>query len=294
MDIQYRNSKRIAAGTVAMHAALAVISLLAVIPLVVVVSASLSDEAALAREGYGLLPAQFSLEAYAFLLRQPDQLIRSYSVTVAVTALGTVLSLLVTSLLAYPLSRKDFQLRRGFSLYVLFTMLFSGGLVPSYMVVSRVFQLKDTIWALILPYLVIAWFVFLLRTFFATIPDEVIESAKLDGVGEYRLFVQIIVPLSTPVLATIGLFCTLNYWNDWYLALLYIDDRDLMPLQFLLMNIMKNIEVMNSSVNTTTSIIPADTVRMATAVVAIGPIVFVYLFFQRFFVRGLTVGAVKG
>ncbi|MCD9024874.1 carbohydrate ABC transporter permease [Cohnella silvisoli] len=277
-----------------LHVILLIISLLCILPLIVVISASLSDEAALTQNGYSLIPTQFSLDAYQFLFRQPDQLLRSYGVTFLVTGIGTIASLLVTSLLAYPLSRKDFQLRRSLSMYILFTMLFSGGLVPSYMVVSRVFHLKDTIWSLILPYLVIAWFVFLMRTFFATIPDEIIESAKIDGVGEYRLYFQIIVPLSTPVLATIGLFCTLNYWNDWYLALLYIDDRNLIPLQYLLMNIMKNIEVINSSVNATTSIIPSDTVRMATATLAIGPIIFVYLFFQKFFVRGLTVGAVKG
>lgn len=290
---RYRDLKQIVSKTL-FYFVLVIISLFCVLPLVIIISSSFSDENALVNFGYGFLPREFSLEAYRFLFNQPEQLVRSYEITIFVTIFGTAASLLVTSLLAYPLSRKDFRMRNGLSFYVLFTMLFNGGLVPTYIVITKVLHLKDTPWALILPYLIIPWFVLLMRTFFATIPDEIIESAKMDGIGEYRLFWQIIMPLSTPVLATIGLFCTLNYWNDWYLALLYIESRNLIPLQYLLMNIIKNIEVINSSTNTTTTLIPSDTVRLATAVLAIGPIIFVYLFFQKYFVRGLTVGAVKG
>lgn len=275
-------------------AILSLVSALCFVPLLIVVSASLTDESSLVNDGYALLPRQFSAAAYVYLLGQPKQIAVSYGVTTFVTVVGTLLSMLVMGLLAYPLSRRSFRWKKGISFYVFFTMLFNGGLVPTYMVVAQMLHLKDSIWALVLPYVVVPWFVLLLRTFFATIPEEIIESAKIEGVGEYRLFFRIVLPLSAPVLATVALFCMLNYWNDWFLALLYVDSRNLMPLQYLLYNIMKNIETLNMSTNTTYTQVPSETVRMATAVVAIGPIIFGYLFLQKYFVRGLTVGAIKG
>jgi len=277
-----------------LHLILLLCSLLCLIPLVIVISASLSDEAALSEYGYGFWPSKLSLSAYNYIFQQPEQILTSYGVTLLVTLTGTALSILIMSLLAYPISRKDFVWKRSISFYVFFTMLYSGGLVPTYIIVAQVLHLKDTIWVLILPYVVIPWFVLLLRTFFASIPDEIVESGKLDGLGEYRLFFQIVVPLSTPVLATISLFSTLNYWNDWFQALLYIDDRTLMPLQYLLYSVMTNADAVNSSMNSTTAAMPTETVKMATAVIAVGPILFAYLFFQKYFVRGLTVGAIKG
>ncbi|NOU86186.1 ABC transporter permease subunit [Paenibacillus sp. LMG 31460] len=273
---------------------LSLVGFLCVFPLVIVVSASFSSENALVEHGFMVFPKEFSTAAYRYLWHQPEQLLRSYGVTVFVTVSGTISALLLSSLLAYPLSRIDFKWKGPISFYVFFTMLFNGGLVPTYIVVSQVFHLKDTIGALILPYLILPWYVLLLRTFFKAIPTEIIESAKIDGIGEYRLFFRIMMPLSTPVLATIGLFSSLNYWNDWFLALLYIDSRELLPLQYLLITIIQNIQAINASVNTVTSAAPAETVRMATAVLAIGPIIFVYSFFQKYFVKGLTVGAIKG
>lgn len=284
------------ARTFLMYAILIALSLLCIIPLWLVVSASLSSEATLSLHGYGLVPAVFSLDAYLYIFRDSHQLADSYLVTIAVTALGTVCALLMTSLLAYPLARKDFMFRNPFSLYVFFTMLFNGGLVPFYILVTQYLHLKDTILALIVPYLIQPFYVLLMRTFFAAVPDSLFESARIDGAGEWYTYWRIMLPLSTPVLATVGLFISLVYWNDWYLGLLFIDDRSLLPLQYLLMSLMTNIEILssNSQISSQLGAIPAETARMAMAILAIGPIVCVYLFFQKYFVKGLTVGAVKG
>ncbi len=275
---------------------LAVLSIMCLLPLWLVLSASLTDETSLTLNGYGLLPKEWSISAYQFIFQDSSQLIDSYVVTIAVTIMGTLLGVFITALLSYPLSRKDFAFRQSFSFYVFFTMLFNGGLVPFYILISQYLHLKDTIWVLIFPYLVQPFYVLLMRSFFSTIPVALIESAKIDGAGELYSFFKIVLPLSTPVLATIGLFISLVYWNDWYLGLLFIENRQLLPLQYLLMTLMTNIEVMSSNIQTGGSLarIPAESARMAMAIVAVGPIAFVYLFFQKFFVRGLTVGAVKG
>jgi putative aldouronate transport system permease protein len=278
-----------------LYGGLSIFALLCLIPLVLVISSSLTEEKNLAKYGYSLWPKEFSLSAYSYVFKNGDQLLTSYGVTGLVTLAGTLLGLLVCSLLAYPMSRKDFKLRNHLSFYVFFTMLFNGGLVPTYIVVTQFLHLKDTIWVLILAHTVSAFYVLLLKTFFATIPDSLIESAKLEGAGEFRIFFQIVAPLAKPALATIGLFLTLVYWNDWFQALLYIDDRELLPLQYLLVMLMTSIEFMDMNPNATSGMemVPTETVRMAMAVLAVGPMSIVYLFFQKFFVRGLTVGAVK-
>ncbi|WP_079913311.1 carbohydrate ABC transporter permease [Paenibacillus sp. 32352] len=280
---------------IVLYGGLALFALLCVIPLILVISSSLTEEKNLAQYGYRLWPKEFSLSAYAYVFKNGEQLLTSYGVTALVTAVGTLLGLLVCSLLAYPMSRKDFRFRNGLSFYVFFTMLFNGGLVPTYIVVTQFLHLKDTIWALILAHTVSAFYVLLLKTFFATIPDSLVESAKLEGAGEFRIFFGIAAPLAKPALATVGLFFTLIYWNDWFQALLYIDDRDLLPLQYLLVMLMTSIEFMDLNPNATSGMemVPTETVRMAMAVLAVGPMSLVYLYFQKFFVRGLTVGAVK-
>ncbi|MBP1994490.1 carbohydrate ABC transporter permease [Paenibacillus eucommiae] len=285
-----------AIGKGVLYLTLILLTVICIIPLWLVVSTSLTSENALTLHGYGLIPQEFSLDAYRYIWNDSKQLLDSYKITILVTVLGTISALCFTSLLSYPLSRKDFVFRNPFSFYIFFTMLFNGGLVPFYILVSQYLHLKDTIWALIIPYLVQPFYVLLMRTFFATIPDSLIESAKIDGAGELYIFSKIIVPLSTPVLATVGLFISLIYWNDWYLGLLFIEDRKLLPLQYLLMTLMTNIEVMSSNLQASAGLlrIPAETARMAMAVLAIGPIACIYMFFQKYFVRGLTVGAVKG
>ncbi len=281
-----------------LHAALLVITVLFLIPLVVVVSASFTDEIALTRNGYGLWPSQFSLDAYNYILLDPSQILRSYGVTISVTVIGTVLGLLVMSLLAYALARHDFTWRRPLAFFVFFTMLFNGGLVPTYILVTQYLKLRDTLWVLILPYLVVPWFVFLLRTYFQTLPREFIESAKIDGANEWQIYLNIILPLSTPALATIGLFCILMFWNDWWLALLYINEPGLYPLQYLLFAILRNAEFLSAnstaSAMLTSVTVPLQTIRMAMAVVAIGPVAIAFLALQRYFVRGITLGGIKG
>lgn len=281
-----------------LHAVLLTITVLFLIPLMVVVSASFTDEVALTRNGYGLWPSQFSLDAYNYILLDPSQILRSYGVTISVTVIGTVLGLVVMSLLAYTLARQDFTWRRPAAFFVFFTMLFNGGLVPTYILVTQYLKLRDTLWVLILPYLVVPWFVFLLRTYFLTLPKEFIESAKIDGANEWQIYLNIILPLSTPALATIGLFCILMFWNDWWLALLYINEQRLYPLQYLLFAILRNAEFLSAnsaaSAMLTSVKVPLQTIRMAMAVIAIGPVAIAFLALQRYFVRGITLGGIKG
>jgi putative aldouronate transport system permease protein len=293
--LTYRAPRRRAAlGRLAIHAALVALSIAFLVPLLLVIAASLSDEAALSKYGYSLLPQQFTTFAYRYIFQDPGQLARAYGVTVVVTVVGSSLSLLVMALLAYPLARRDFGPRKPLSFYVFFPLIFNGGLVPFYILVTQYLHLRDTLLALILPYLVVPWYVLLLRTYFAALPSELIEAAKIDGAGEWRVFFRIVAPLSTPALATVGLFSVLLYWNDWWMGLLFIDNQNLMPLQLLLYNIMTNIDVLASNAQTTGVPIPSLSVRMAMAVLAIGPIAFAYLFVQRYFIRGITLGGLKG
>jgi putative aldouronate transport system permease protein len=291
----YRFSKNL--SQIFVNAILLIISFLFLLPLVVVISASLSDEKALAKYGYSLLPQGFSLSAYEYLLLDPNRLLRAYAVTIFVTVVGTLLGLLVMSLLAYALSRPEFKWRKPFSFILIFTMLFSAGVVPTYLVVTQVLHLKDNILALILPYLVVPWFVFILRSFFSSLPQEILDMARVDGASEWRIFFQIVLPLSTPVLATVGLFTILLYWNDWWLSLLYINDPNLFPLQYLLYAIMRNAEFLTSYANTgllTSVQLPTQTLRMAMVVVAMGPIAIVFLALQKYFIRGALIGSLKG
>lgn len=275
-------------------------ALICVFPFVFVVIISFTDEKALARDGYRLIPKEWSLAAYQFVWQSGDTLLRAYGVTILVTVLGTIISLILMSLYAYAISRKSFRYRRFFSIFAILTMLFNGGMIPTYMVVSQLLGLKDTIWALVLPLAMNAFYIMILRTFYSTsVPDAVIESAKIDGAGEFYTFMKIVIPLSLPGLATIGLFSTLGYWNDWFNALLYIYNPNLVPLQSMLMRIESSIQfIQQNSANSSMSLaamqsIPQDTSRMAMVVLATLPIIFAYPFFQRYFVQGLTVGAVK-
>ncbi|OCT10762.1 sugar ABC transporter permease [Paenibacillus pectinilyticus] len=293
MKTQDVNNTEIVQRTV-VNGILLIVSILCIIPLLLVVSASFSDETAISEYGYRLIPKVWSLFAYKYVLSEPKQILQAYGVTALVTSIGTVISLLVSSLLAYTLSRQSFVLRKPLSFYVFFTMLFNGGIVPTYILVTQYLHLKNSIWALIIPYIVIPWFVLLLRSYFTQIPESLIESAKMEGAEELRIFFQIVIPLSLPAMATIGLFIILMYWNDWYLALMYVDTPRIYPLQYLLYSIMENINAISANPQTMGIALPGQTARMAIAVLATGPILFAFMFVQRFFVRGLTVGAVKG
>lgn len=281
-------------GLIAVHACLLALSFLFLLPLVLLISASLSSETDISTYGFRFVPHAVTFDAYKYVLQNPTQIFTAYAVTITVTLIGTCAGVLIMALLAYPLSRVDFSWRRPLSFVVFFTLLFSGGLVPLYILVTHYLQIQDTLWALILPYLVMPWYVFLLRAYFSGLPRELIDAAKVDGAGEWRIFFQIVVPLSRPALATVALFCALTYWNDWYLALLFINNPALEPLQYLLYQISTNIEVLQTSSQAFGVQIPALSAQMAIAVLAIGPITLAFLFVQKHFVSGVTLGAVKG
>ncbi len=282
---------------------LGVYALLCIVPVVLLVSASFSDEQSITLKGYSIIPWKPTLEAYKFIFSTRGQMLSSYGVTTTVTVVGTLLSLLLMSLYAYPLSRKDFRYRNFFSFFIFFTMLFNGGLVSWYLVSTQVLHLQDSLRGLIFPYLVNAWWVLILKTFFASnIHESIVESAKLDGAGELTIFIRIIIPLSVPGLATIGLFATLQYWNDWWLGLMFINSSKLMPLQYLMYRTYNAIQYLLANAGNIggglagdiLSKLPAQTSRMAMVVAGIGPILIAFPFFQRYFIKGLTVGAIKG
>ncbi|RED40012.1 carbohydrate ABC transporter permease [Paenibacillus sp. VMFN-D1] len=270
------------------------------VPFLLLITASLTDEDAIIREGYSFFPSEWSLDSYVFIFQKSGEILNSYGISVVVTILGTLASLVLMTLLAYPLSKKDLPLRNFFSFIVFFTMLFNGGLVPTYLIYSNVFHITNTLLALIVPGLLVsAFYVILLRTFFTvSVPDAVLESANMDGAGEFRIFVQMALPLSLPVLATVGLFQVINYWNDWFNGLIYISDSRLYSIQVLLNTILLNVQYLLDNVDYSSRVdgssIPTQGVRLAIAVIGALPIVLTYPFFQRFFVKGLTVGAVKG
>jgi putative aldouronate transport system permease protein len=273
-----------------------------VFPFIFVLIISLTDEKSLLQNGYRIFPEKWSTFAYSYIFKTGDQLLHSYGITITVTVIGTLLTVFMTTLYAYALSRKNFSYRKFFSFIAFFTMLFGGGLVPSYIVVTQLLHLKDSIWALILPMSMNAFYILVLRTFFQTmVPDAIIESGKIDGAGEFKTLFSLVLPISLPGLATIALFSTLGYWNDWFNALLYIDSTNLVPLQALLMRIetsmqfiLQNSALLNSGQGRELiNKLPQDTSRMAMVVLATGPIVLAYPFFQRYFVQGLTIGAVK-
>lgn len=276
-----------------------VLSMSVIIPFLLVISISLTDEQSLLRNGYQLIPESFSTLAYEVILKSPWQLLSAYKVTVMVTVAGTLLSLLLTSMIAYTISRRDFRYRRITTMYVFFTILFQPGIVPTYILVSQYLHLKDSIWALILPMLLNPFFILVLKGFMDKVPFEVVESAKIDGASELRIYSRIVLPLSLPALATVGLFVSFAYWNDWWNGLLFIEDPKLVPLQLLLVRIMNTMEflsnnVFNVNVDVNMSKFPNLSARMAMAVLVAGPMMFIFPLFQRYFISGLTVGSIKG
>jgi len=273
-------------------------SLLCLIPFILVLSISLSNELKISQFGYSLLPRDFTVYAYQFIFALPETILNAYRVTIAVTFLGTGFSLLVTALIAYPLSRKYLRFRNAISFYVFFTMLFNGGMVSWYIVTTQILRLKENIWALIIPYLANSWYILIMRNFFRmSIPDTLVESAKIEGAGELRIFWQIAMPLALPGLATVAFFTTLGYWNDWWLGLMLITRNNrVVPLQLLLYRMMSTIEYLKSTPEMMNRRIevPGESARMATVILTIGPVIFIYPFFQNYFIKGLTVGAIKG
>ncbi|WP_127587760.1 carbohydrate ABC transporter permease [Paenibacillus koleovorans] len=276
------------------------VSVAMIVPLLLVVSISLTDEQSLAADGYRFIAGKWSTEAYRYILQSPTILLRAYLVTIVVTVVGTVLSLLLTAMIGFVISRRDFKFQRIATFYVFFTMLFSGGLVPSYILITQYLHLKDSIWALILPGMISAFYVMVMKGFMREVPFEIIESAKVDGASEFRVFFAIMLPLSKPALATLGLFISFNYWNSWFGAMIYINKESLVPIQLLLVRMMENLEFLAtnqeflSQVTTSVQNFPNVSARMAMVILAAGPMMLVFPFFQKYFVKGLTVGSLKG
>lgn len=284
----------------AIHLLFILVTLSMVLPFLLVVSISLSSEADLVQNGYSLFPRVFSAEAYRLVLQAPKAILRAYGVTGTVTIAGTCFGLLLTAMTAYVISRQDFRYNRIGTFIIFFTMLFNGGLVPSYIMMTQVLHLKDTLWALILSGMLTPFNIMVMKGFLSKIPGEIIESAKVDGARELTIFFRIILPLALPALATIGLFISFGFWNSWFPAMLYIDNPNLVTLQLMLVRIMDSIEFMTqneqmlSQMGSTSKDFPALSARMAMVILAAGPMLLVFPFFQRYFVQGLTVGSLKG
>ena len=282
------------------HFILGIVCLSCIFPILLVISVSLTPEIEIITKGYSVIPSRISLAAYQYIFNEPDQIARAYGVTIIVTVCGTLLGLWLTTTIAYVLSRKDYRYRNATSFFVFFTMLFNGGLTSFYILVSQWLRLSDSLWALILPIALQAWYVLLMKGFLQEVPGSMIESAKIDGANELKIFLRIVLPVAKPGIATIGIFLMLQYWNDWYMSLLFINNNKLVSLQYLLYRIMTSIDVLKNIMSSRTSLeiklsdIPSLSARMAMCLIAAGPMLLVFAFFQKYFIKGMTVGSVKG
>jgi putative aldouronate transport system permease protein len=279
---------------------LLIVCIVTLIPVYVIVISSITSEASLATNGYRLWPEEFSGMAYRFLFSQGSIVITAYRNTIISTVAGTILSVIMVGLYAYPLSRENFKFGTFFTFFAFFTMLFSGGLVAYYMVARQVLLLQNTLWALFLPSAFSPFWVIVMRTFYKTnVPNEILEAARIDGASEWRTFIQIVVPLSVPGLATVALFSAIGIWNNFFNALLLVDNAQYYSLQFTIYTTLNNIRFLLENADKMQGLVnlselPSQTFRMAMAVVTVGPVIFAYPFFQRYFIKGLTIGAIKG
>lgn len=271
-----------------------------IIPFILLVMSSITDESSLLKNGYSFFPAKFSLDAYKTLLVDSRSIVRGYIISIFVTVVGTFANLALTTLFAYPLSRKDLPKKGFFAFVIFFTMLFNGGLVPSYMMWTGVFHIKNTLAALIVPNLMMgAFYVIMMRTYFTTnIPDAVLEAARIDGAGEFKILLRVVLPMSKPIIATLALLVGLNYWNDWLNGLYYINNDQYYSIQVLLNKMLLDVQYLMSGAAggalTQNITLPATGIKMAVAVMGVFPVLVIYTFFQKYFVKGIVIGAVKG
>lgn len=273
-------------------------ALVCLLPFILMISASFSTESVINKEGFGLLPKEFTIAAYSWVFRYPKMIIGSYAVTILMTVGGTVVGLFIIAMTGYALQRKDFAFRNGISFFIYFTTLFSAGMAPTFIWVSRYLNLKGNYMAVFLQLLMTPWLIILMKNFAKSVPHEITESGKIDGAGDFKIFISLVLPMLKPALATVGLFLALGYWNEWYNSMLYLGSAvTYKPLQYYLYNIINQASALKSSVagaNVSVSSLPSNTLKMATAVVATGPIIFLYPFVQKYFISGITVGTVKG
>jgi putative aldouronate transport system permease protein len=283
-----------------LHVFFCLVSLFFILPVWTVVSVSITSDSSITNNGYQLIPSEISLAAYEHIFRNPDVIVKSYMTTIFISVVGTVLTLLICSLAAYALAMKDFSYRRIVNFYFFFTMLFSGGLIPSYILVTQTLHLKNSIWALIWPSVGSVWYTFLMRTFFRQLPYEMFEAARIDGAAATTVYSTIVLPLSTPILGVVGLFTLLGMWNSWMGAMLYISDKNMYPLQYLLQVMLRNVQEIIKQMQQnmlnydTIRDLPTDSLRMAMCILAAGPMLVVFPFFQKYFAKGIIVGSVKG
>lgn len=273
-------------------------TILCILPFVLIISASFSTESIISREGFGLLPKGPTLTSYIWVFRYPKMILGSYAVTIIMAVCGTALGLFIIAMTGYALQRKDFYFRNLLSFFIYFTTLFSAGMAPTFIWISRYLNLRGSYMAVFLQLLMTPWLIILMKNFAKSVPFEITESGKIDGAGDFRIFASLIFPMLKPALATVGLFLALGYWNEWYQSSLYLGSAvTYKPLQYYLYNIINTANALKGSVagaNVTITDLPSNTLKMATAVVATGPIVFLYPFVQKYFITGITVGAVKG
>ena len=285
------------------HIVMIVLSLNVIIPMLLLVISSLTDNNALISHGYSFLPKKMSIYAYQYIFRTGNAVIRAYGISILLTAVGTLLSVAITTLLAYALSRRDLPGRSVLAFYVFFTMLFNGGLVPTYMNYTNTFGIKNTFWSLLIPGLVTnGFYILLMKSYFvSSVPGEILEAAEIDGASAYQIFGRIALPLAKPIVATIGLFAAIGYWNDWQNGYIYLTKRtDLYSIQNLLNRMIENIQYLSQNASNIRNAdvglaaIPSVSIRMAMAVVGILPILVIYPFVQSSFVKGITLGGIKG
>ena len=296
-----KKSKDIKLFNLISYTIITIVSLICLIPFLLVLAGSLTEEKEIIMNGYSLFPSKLSLAAYKTALKEPMNILRAYGVTISLTVLGTSLGLFIVAMTGYVLQRKDFALRNKISFFFYFTTLFSGGLVPWYILMVKYLHLKDNYLALLLPPLLSVFNIIIMKSYISGIPQALTESAKIDGAGDFQIFIKIIIPLLKPALATVGLFIALGYWNDWYNSMLFINNEKLFSLQYYLYRIVNNIEAYKNILAQTggSSIgsvieMPTESLKMALAMIVTGPIVLLYPFVQKYFVSGITVGAVKG
>lgn len=283
-------------GKIVLYVILALVAVIWITPILFIFVLSVTSGESIAANGYTLFPKEITFDAYTYIIKNPAQILSSYKISILVTVLGTLLSLIATTGLAYTMSRIDFKMSKWLNKYVTFALLFHGGLIPTYIVVTQWLHLGNTLWVLILTMLVSPWNVFLMRSFLSGIPTELREAAFVDGATEFQTYFKIVLPLAKPGLASVGLLVLFSYWNDWYQGMLYIDDMKLTPLPLLLYKIISNIQYVlsNSQYMNSANNFPTIGARMATCVIAIAPMLFAFPFFQKYLAKGLTLGSVKG
>jgi len=294
-------NKEFSCGKYALHILFIIISLGFLIPFVMIISVSLTNETVLLKEGFRLLPKRIDFSAYSYVFSNPGKIMQAYRLTTVQAILGTLFSVIAMALCAYSLSRPNFIAKRQITYFILITMLFSGGLIPSYIINTKYLGLGDSIWVYILPGMINGFQVFIFRTFFADLPISLIESAKMDGASEFTIFFRFIIPLSKPAFATIALLQLLERWNNWMTSLIYIRNEDLQTLQFLLQRILLEVELVKNMVqenmvmtNVNLAALPSESMKFALCIVVAGPMLVIFPFFQKYFTRGLTLGSVKG